>query len=79
MLDTAADTMHLEVFFIDASTGWATAEFDDDRNQIGEAAFNFHKKDAIREARFISQGVFEIHVFGKDGTRQANAKTSTSK
>lgn len=73
-----AAELHIEVFFIDAKTGWAAAEFDADRNQIGDAVFCFHKCDAIREAQRISWGVFDIHVFGKDGTRQADAKASTS-
>jgi len=78
MLDMAADTLHFEVFFIDTSTGWAVAEFDSGRNQQGDAEFHFHKRDAVKSARQMSQGVFEIWQFGKDGVRQANVKTSTT-
>jgi len=62
--------MHFEVFYVDPKNGWAAAEFDDDDNQIGDAAFHFHKRDALREARYMSQGVFPIHIFGKDGSKQ---------
>ena len=68
--------MHFEVFFIDNNTGWAVAEFDDSGNQVDEAEFHFHKRDAIKSARFMSQGVFPIHQFTKFGERQANVKTS---
>ena len=52
----AADTTEahtvFEVFYIDASTGWALAEYSFfDRDQIGEAMFCYHKRDAIALAK----------------------------
>lgn len=44
-------TTHLEIFYIDRSTGWALAEFDIEGNQIGAASFHFHKADALACAR----------------------------
>lgn len=78
MLDTTLENNHMEVFFIDGSTGWAAAEFDANGCQQGDSEFVFHKRDAVKVARVISQGVMAIHVFGKDGTRQPNAKTSST-
>lgn len=64
------DTLHLEVFYIDRRTGWAVASFDSEGNQHGDASFCYHKSDAIHLAKYISEGALEVHVYGKDGTRQ---------
>lgn len=42
---------HTEVFHIDRATGWAFAVYDAERNQIGEAAYEFRQRDAIAGAR----------------------------
>lgn len=65
---------HIEVFFVDNNNGWAAAEFDDEGNQQGDATFEFHKRDALREARAMSGGIWPIHIFAKDGRRLPDAK-----
>ena len=67
---------HIEVFFVDDNSGWAAAQYDEEGNQLGSAEFHFHKRDALREARGMSCGVWPIHIYAKDGRRLANAKLS---
>jgi hypothetical protein len=62
----------LEVFFVDNASGWACARFDEQGNQIGEAAYSFHRADAIIEAKCMAGEAgcdTPIIVFRKDGTR----------
>lgn len=65
---------HIEVFFVDNNSGWAAAEFDEDGNQLDLAVYHFHKRDALREARAMSGGIWPIHIFAKDGRRLPDAK-----
>ena len=67
-----------EVFFVNAATGWAMAELDDERNQVGDAEFTFHKRDAIRAARAAAGGCQPIEVFGKDGKLQRVINEATA-
>ena len=61
--------MHYEVFYIDNSTGWAFAKFDKSRNQVSEAEFYFHKREAVMMANEEANGL-EVRVFTKNGRQQ---------
>lgn len=45
---------HAEIFYTDARNGWALAFYDDERNQIGEADYAFHKADLKARAHTLT-------------------------
>lgn len=57
---------HMQVFHIDRATGWAAAMFDADGFQIGEAAFHYHKADAIRDAKTYGLPVRVFNAYGEE-------------
>lgn len=61
---------HIEVFYLNPRDGWASAEFDAEGNQLGEASYSYSKTYAIKEARAMAGGVMPIRVFGRDGLEQ---------
>ena len=71
-------TASFEVFFVNDATGWACVEHDDEGNQIGDADFNFHKRDALKAARASAGACFPIKVFGKDGELQRTINAATA-
>lgn len=59
-----------EVFFIDARTGWALAEFTIEHGyQIGDAHFGYHKRDAIALAKRLDPHK-PVRIFARDGSIQ---------
>jgi hypothetical protein len=58
---------HAEVFFVGGTTGWAFASYDDEGNQIGEAAYEYRQRDAIAGARRDFPDLL-IHIFNSTGT-----------
>ena len=58
---------HTEVFHIDRATGWAFAASDAERNQIGDAGYEYRQRDAISIARRYHPEL-PTHVFNSDGT-----------
>jgi len=59
------DMNHMEVFYIDRSTGWAAAKFDANRNQVGDAQFYYHKRDAVSDAESTGLPVHKYTAEGK--------------
>jgi hypothetical protein len=59
---------HTEVFRIDRATGWAFAVYDADRNQIGEAAYEYRQRDAIAGARRMHPEL-PTHVYNGYGEK----------
>lgn len=59
---------HTEVFHIDRATGWAFAVYDAERNQIGEAAYEFRQRDALAGARRYHPEL-PTHVYNSYGEK----------
>lgn len=60
---------HIEVFYIAGNTGWVITANDAEGNQIGDAAYEWRKAQAITTARIMAAGK-PIKVFGRDGQLQ---------
>jgi len=58
---------HTNVFYTDASNGWAMTTLDKDDFQIGHAEYNYRKVDAIKSA--VSTNL-TTHIFGRNGLFQ---------
>lgn len=69
---------HIEVFHIGGTTGWAYATFDADGNQIGEAAYEWRKADAMLSARRFCDGL-PIWEFNTQGRKRREIITEASK
>lgn len=56
---------YCEVFYVDQSNGWALALYDADRNQLGDALYDYHRADCIGEWKKHFSN-FDCLVFKKD-------------
>ena len=58
---------HIEVFYVDRRNGWATAQYDAEGNQLGEACYSYRKTWAIKEAHAMAGGIIPIAIYRQDG------------
>ena len=63
---------HSHVFYSDHKNGWVSQSRDADGNQIGAAAYYYHKACALRHAKHDG---LPVSVFGKDGLLQRQIYT----
>lgn len=72
---------HIEVFYVSKNAGWATIVKDMNYQQVGEADFSYHKRDAVDWAKGLQlrhmcarerRGMppTPIHVFTKEGVER---------
>lgn len=77
MIEPDQTAAQVEVFFVNTVDGWATAEFDQSGNQIGEAVMSYRKTWAIREARAMAGGCIPIKVFSRAGEHLKTLNAAT--
>jgi len=66
--------MQVQIFYISQKTGWAFATYDENQNQVGEAAYCYYKSTAKTEAIKLAkqQAIQIVKSFDKSGQRFAN-------
>ena len=66
--------MNIQIFYIDAKTGWAFAVYDEKNNQVEDAVYCYYKNLAKTEAvkKANSESISLVKSFGKSGQRLAD-------
>lgn len=62
--DATPTLHHAEIFYIDTHNGWALVKYDEDRNQLGDAMYAFHKSDLKAHAKTLN---VPTEVFTRNG------------